>query len=204
MANALIIIAALAAWGAFHSFTASLSAKAWAQQRLNPSLTNPFYRLVFNLVSVFTFLPVLALVVLLPSPTLYSFPAWLLVVTIPLQLVAALAAVVVLWQVDLLHFLGLRQLGNTAPASTTPPQLYTQGAYAWVRHPLYFFSLIFLWLAPVLTLNLLAFNLASTLYFYIGSIFEERKLVAEFGEAYRQHQRQVPRLLPLPRFIRKN
>jgi len=82
--------------------------------------------------------------------------------------------------------------------SKAPPKLYTGGAYGWVRHPLYFFSLIILWLIPAMTVNILAFNLGASLYFYIGSIFEERKLVAEFGDVYREHQRSVPMLIPVP------
>ena len=47
-----------------------------------------------------------------------------------------------------------------------------------------------------MTRNVLALNIGITLYFWIGSIYEERRLVAEFGEAYREHQRRVPRLVP--------
>jgi protein-S-isoprenylcysteine O-methyltransferase Ste14 len=65
-----------------------------------------------------------------------------------------------------------------------------------VRHPLYFFSLLFIWLNPQMTLASLLFNLLATLYFWVGSIYEERRLTAEFGEAYKAYRREVPRLLP--------
>ena len=35
-----------------------------------------------------------------------------------------------------------------------------------------------------------------TLYFWLGSIHEESRLVAEFGEAYKEYQTLVPRLIP--------
>jgi protein-S-isoprenylcysteine O-methyltransferase Ste14 len=110
--------------------------------------------------------------------------------------------VVSLWRVDLWRFIGLRQLARLVRGQAEPrdpPVLRTDGLHAWVRHPLYFFSLVVVWLLPVMTPNLFALNLGITLYFWIGSIFEERKLVREFGEAYRAHQARVPRLFPWPR-----
>ena len=36
-------------------------------------------------------------------------------------------------------------------------------------------------------------------YFYIGTFFEERRMERKFGEEYREYQKRVPRLFPLPR-----
>jgi protein-S-isoprenylcysteine O-methyltransferase Ste14 len=47
-----------------------------------------------------------------------------------------------------------------------------------------------------MTANLLVVNLFWSLYMYIGSFHEERRLIHEFGETYRAYQRQVPRLFP--------
>ena len=60
-----------------------------------------------------------------------------------------------------------------------------------------FRSLLFIWLMPVMTTSVLALNLGLTAYIYIGSLFEERRLVAEFGEPYTAYQRRVPRLIPV-------
>jgi protein-S-isoprenylcysteine O-methyltransferase Ste14 len=35
-------------------------------------------------------------------------------------------------------------------------------------------------------------------YFVIGTWFEERKLIAEFGQKYRDYRARVPAILPLP------
>lgn len=201
MGSVAIVLIAMTAWAGLHSLLASLTAKARARHLIGYRTAEAVYRLAYNAFSVITFLPVMALVGLLPDRPLYQFPLWLTLMTVPVQLLAALAALIVLWQVDLPRFLGLRQLsrwlaGEREPRD--PPKLYTGGIYGWVRHPLYFFSLVFIWLAPIMTFNVLAFNVGVTLYFWIGSIFEERKLVAEFGEAYREHQRRVPRLIPIP------
>ena len=200
MASAALIMLSMAIWGAFHSFTASLAAKARARTMFGSRTADSLFRLGYNIVSVVTFLPVMAAVGFLPDQPLYQFPFWLTIIAVPLQILSALAALVVLWQVDLFHFLGLRQLVESEPNTKAPPKLYIGGAYGWVRHPLYSFSLVVLWLTPIMTLNILTFNIGATVYFYIGSIFEERKLVAEFGDEYREHQRKVPRLIPWPRW----
>jgi protein-S-isoprenylcysteine O-methyltransferase Ste14 len=65
-----------------------------------------------------------------------------------------------------------------------------------VRHPLYFWSLVLIWLTPQMTANRLALFAVFSVYLYAGSFFEERRLVAEFGDDYREYQRRVPRMVP--------
>lgn len=196
------ILFTLAAFSILHSMLASLTAKALARQWLGQRTADGLYRLFYNLFATLTVIPPLILAVLLPDgPPVWRLPTSLLLVTLPLQLVALGATVVSLWRVDLPRFLGLRQFFRLLAGEPEPrdlPVLRTDGVHGWVRHPLYFFSLVVIWLLPVMTPNLLALNVGLTLYFWIGSIFEERKLAQEFGEAYRAHQRRVPRLFPTP------
>jgi len=42
--------------------------------------------------------------------------------------------------------------------------------------------------------------ICAMVYFYIGSIYEEKKLVERYGELYIQYQSFVPRILPLKIF----
>jgi hypothetical protein len=49
-----------------------------------------------------------------------------------------------------------------------------------------------------MTMNLLTLYVLTTLYFVVGSVHEEHRLLDEFGAAYRDYQRQVPRLIPRP------
>lgn len=201
--NALWVFLAVAVFGALHSALASLTAKALAQNWLGRRVADGFYRLLYNLFAMFAVVPPVALAVLLPDgPALWRLPAPLLFLSVPLQLAAIGGMAVSLWRVDLPRFMGLRQflrLLAHLPDPRDPPVLRIDGVHRWVRHPLYFFSLIVIWLLPVMTPNRLALNLGITLYFWIGSIYEERKLVRDFGEAYRAHQTRVPRLLPWPR-----
>jgi protein-S-isoprenylcysteine O-methyltransferase Ste14 len=71
-----------------------------------------------------------------------------------------------------------------------------RGLYRRVRHPLYFSCLLLIWSCPELTADRLLFNILWTVWIVIGTVLEERDLVASFGEAYRGYQRNVPMLIP--------
>lgn len=77
-----------------------------------------------------------------------------------------------------------------------PPNFVLRGPYLWIRHPLYFFMIVLIWSAPDVSSDRLLFNILWTLWIIVGSYLEERDLVAEFGEKYRQYQKAVPMLFP--------
>jgi protein-S-isoprenylcysteine O-methyltransferase Ste14 len=156
--------------------------------------------LIFSLVSVITFLPVLVLPQILPDRALYVIGAPWVWLTSGIQLAAAIAFFVALFQTDVWRFVGLRQLlfgGEPIPAHQHE-RLVTSGPYRWVRHPLYTTTMVILWLWPDMSVNRAALFAITTAYFFLGSFPEEQKLVEEFGEAYRRYQQVVPRLIPRP------
>jgi protein-S-isoprenylcysteine O-methyltransferase Ste14 len=77
-----------------------------------------------------------------------------------------------------------------------PPALTIRGPYRWVRHPLYLFALILIWSNLDLTADQLLFDVLWTAWIVVGTILEERDLVAELGDPYREYQRRVPMLVP--------
>ncbi|MFC1824756.1 methyltransferase family protein [Thermodesulfobacteriota bacterium] len=77
-----------------------------------------------------------------------------------------------------------------------PQQFAVFGPYLWVRHPLYFFVILLIWSCPDLTIDRLLLNFLWTAWIYIGTILEEKDLVTDFGDDYRQYQRNVPMLIP--------
>ncbi len=185
---------AMAGYGALHSLLASQRAKRVAEDALG-STAERAYRLGYNLIAVITLLPVLAVPVLFPGRLLYVIsPPWLWA-TLALQLLAGFLILYGLLQTGPGRFLGLTQLVG---ASEESRELVADGLYRWVRHPLYTAGLAFVWLVPRMTTSILALDLGITAYLYIGSIFEERKLLAEYGRPYEQYREQVPRLIPRP------
>jgi len=87
-------------------------------------------------------------------------------------------------------------LAHVRGTRESPMPFVIQGPYRWVRHPLYFFTLILIWSCPMLSADRLLFNVFWTAWIWVGTILEERDLVANFGEAYRDFQRNVPMLIP--------
>jgi protein-S-isoprenylcysteine O-methyltransferase Ste14 len=71
-----------------------------------------------------------------------------------------------------------------------------RGPYSLIRHPLYLFSILMIWSCPDLTADRLMLNITWTLWIIVGAHFEERDLVREFGDAYREYRRSVPMFLP--------
>jgi protein-S-isoprenylcysteine O-methyltransferase Ste14 len=200
MVEVLQIWAALIIFGVIHTALASHGAKAVASRLLGAHVAEATYRLIFNAAAVVSIAPALYLVVIRPDVELYRFPAPLDSIALLIQGLALIGLAYALYQMDWTFFVGLRQLIGpptyTSIESTSTTHLVTTGPHRFVRHPLYTLSLVLLYLVSPMTLNRLALAVGVHVYFWIGSIFEERKLVREFGDAYREYQHRVPRLLP--------
>jgi len=223
-----IIILCFAAWAVLHSFLASRTAKDRARELFGPSV-RVWYRFAFVAVAVVTLAPTAVMLFVLPDAPLYSVPSpwrWIMKAG---QAVSAVLLVWTVLQTRPMRFTGVEQLlqwyrsrrdgrkeesrtegpehgdTNTCAASGRgsqapgKPRLVQRGLYGLVRHPMYLFSLPVMWLAPVMTVNRLTLYALISLYFFVGTFHEEKLLIAEFGDDYREYQRRVPRIMPLPR-----
>lgn len=93
--------------------------------------------------------------------------------------------------------LGATDSVNALGESADKPKLVTTGLYSITRHPVYLFVLILIWITPTLTADRLLFNVLWSTWIYIGLRLEERALVRQFGDEYREYRRRVPRLFLL-------
>ncbi len=75
--------------------------------------------------------------------------------------------------------------------------------YKYVRHPLYFGMLLGMWATPNMTVTHLIFAIAISTYVVIGTLFEEKDLVNEFGDTYKAYQAKKPMLIPFTKWRKR-
>lgn len=185
------LIFAIIVWGTVHSLLASMRIKDLLCRLFGDGFMK-FYRLFYNIFAVISIVPILYLVATLPDKTLYQIPAPYSYLMRVGQAASALLLLAAVFQTDLLSFAGLRQLFEEEKSGP----LITSGLYRFVRHPLYTFSLLILWFSPSMSLNSLIVYAALTLYVLVGILFEERKLLREFGQEYADYRSATPMLIP--------
>jgi len=191
------LIFAIALWGIVHSIMASLNFKDFLRQTLGKGFMRS-YRLLYNVFSVISFAPILYLMLVLPDRDLYKVPPPWNILMLAGQGISAILLFVTILQTDALSFIGLRQLLEDEKQG----KLVTKGFYRHIRHPLYTFGLLALWLSPSVTVNSFIVYLSSTIYILVGAFFEERKLIREFGNAYVDYKTSTPMLIPGLKFGR--
>jgi protein-S-isoprenylcysteine O-methyltransferase Ste14 len=181
----MILLIAMALWGIVHSILAS----NFAKDMLGGA---SFYRLGYNVFAALSFAPILYLMKILPDQLVYQVPAPWSLLMLGGQIFAAIMLFVAFLQTDSLSFVGLRQLFETEKKGA----LVTRGLYRVVRHPLYTFGLLFIWLTSTGSQNSLTVYIGATIYTLAGAYFEERKLLRKFGDAYAEYRRATPMLIP--------
>lgn len=192
VSSKIISVFSLTAFAVIHSLTASLPFKRLLVRGLG-SRADRLYMPAYSLVAVLTISPLAYLLYKNPGRTLYRIPSpwrWLMVGG---QLIAALIAPKAFQ--DAPHRFKIRsQL--SAPQTLEAGSLNIKGIYRWIRDPFLLSGLVMIWLTPIMTVNLLVIYLLTTVYLFIGSLHWEKRLVAQFGDEYREYQKRVHRIIP--------
>lgn len=93
--------------------------------------------------------------------------------------------------------LGIRSILYKTTGKTPPRNTFiVRGPYRRVRHPFYLLSLMMIWSFPDITLDRLLFNTLWTVWIIIGTLLEERDMIATHGASYHAYRREVPMLIP--------
>ncbi len=193
----LIILFAL--YGFIHSILASIKVKMFIRKTFGNLIA--FYRLAFN---IFAVVGLYIIWDLAPQPFLqiYILPKpYDYLVLIP-QLLSLVGMIWCFRYISFREFIGLNQIDRYLKNEYSENELdenYTlriEGPYKYSRHPIYFFSIIFIMFRSEMNLFYLTMFISFTAYFYIGSYYEEKKMVRLFGDEYRNYQKKVPKIFP--------
>ncbi|KAF0152267.1 MAG: hypothetical protein FD143_1189 [Ignavibacteria bacterium] len=195
----LVIVLLFSLFAYSHTWLASRKLKMLLADQIGAKIA--FYRMFYNVSSVLFFLAFLAIA---PKPNLiiYDLQFPLDIITFALQVLSLIGLVWAFRQFDLKEFFGISQIvryfNGTFSVETLDEkqELNFGGAYKYSRHPVYLFSILFLGLRPQMSLFYLILFICCVAYFYIGSIYEERKLVEVFGDSYKEYQKRTPRIFP--------
>lgn len=201
------VLAGMVVYGIIHSWLASQTIKALIRNWVGDRIYHGFYRIGFNLFALMSILPIVLLVMLRPGGVVWSLNLNWRFPLLVIQMVGIAGFAASSLQIDLLRFLGISQLFAYLRGDPLPlpdERLKTGGVYALVRHPLYLFSILLIWPVTTMTEAYLGFCIGTTLYFIVGSVYEERRMMSAFGEVYVQYRARVPWMLPLPRIGNKS
>lgn len=201
------------AWASF-GVVHSLLARDFVRDNARPEF-RPYYRLSYNVLSGVHFAGILFLEIIgLPKVAPFAWPEPMLWALYAVQIFGWGLLVYAVSRYDLGRFTGFREatgamavaearrrkgMRPTDPAPDLPEErpepLVTDGIHRYVRHPLYTGLLLILW-ARVFNEYQLATAVWGSLYIVIGTHFEERSLVRQYGEAYARYRQLVPAYFP--------
>jgi protein-S-isoprenylcysteine O-methyltransferase Ste14 len=196
----LLLALAWTAYCTLHSAMISETATGFLKRRLGDSFR--FYRLFFNSIAMLTLIPVLWYSHSLRQAAIFCWEGvWL----VPQYLLLGCGILLVVAggrHYSLGQFVGISQLrGASSGGLATGGGIDSSGVLGVVRHPWYTAVVLLLW-ARELDMAALVGNGVLTVYIFVGTLLEERKLVHEFGDAYRSYQERVSMFVPL-KWIRR-
>jgi len=203
LADITITILLLSFFCIIHSILASNKVKKVFQNKFGNLIA--YYRIGYNVISVImliTIYPYLPQI----NFTLYDLPNPYDLIILFMQLLSLFGIVWSARYFSAGEFIGLSQIKRLRSGNHNPEDLdeYStfriEGPYKYSRHPVYFFSILFLVMRPVMGLTYFIIVVIFVVYFYIGSVFEEKRLVEKFGAVYIDYQKTVPRIIPMKVF----
>lgn len=198
--DVLIIVLLFLLFGISHTILASNKLKQKLVDLVGEKIA--FYRLFYNVASLIILIVILGIA---PKPDviLYDLKFPFDLIIFALQVLSIVGFFWASKGIGIQEFLGINQIyryfDNSYQVEDLDERstLKLDGAYKYSRHPIYLFSILFLVLRPTMDLFYFVMLICFVLYFYIGSIFEEKKLVDKYGVEYQDYQKKVPRIFPI-------
>lgn len=171
----------------------SLLARPAIQERIARHVGRS-YRLIYNILAAIHFTLVLACGWLWLDQNAFPLPIWLRAGMYVVSALGGQLIILTVRQYGFRDFLGVRALSESEENRVDQP-LKIDGFNACVRHPIYLGSLLLFWGLAQSQLGM-ANALWASVYILVGAHFEERDLLARYGDAYRDYRQRVPMIVP--------
>ncbi len=193
----ILLIILWVAWCGLHSFMASPAAEKFLKRKLGQRFV--YFRIFYNFTAVITFFPLAFYTRSLKGSVIFRWEGVFVYVQIILALITLFLLIAGLLKYDMLQFTGIRQVmsGKSYSSISDTGEIVSTGILGIVRHPWYLAGIIFIWICyRDMYLSTLIVNILLTLYFFAGTVLEERRLIKEYGESYRKYMETVSMLFP--------
>lgn len=187
----ILLISAWIFFGVSHSVLASGSVKRVAVKMMGRGYK--YYRAIYSLIATVTLLILLHYHFSCADTILWRVP----LIEKAIATLCILSGFVIMAICIRKYFLDLSGI-HAIMGISRPLVLQETGMHAYVRHPLYFGTLLFVWgiFMGYPYWNNLVSCICLTLYTLIGIYFEEKKLELEYGDVYKKYHVIVPALFP--------
>ncbi len=200
MKPALVVYAAFAAFALLHSLTVSGRFKGLVAAVIGERAIRAWYRLAFTVFSAAITAALVSIYLGQPDIFLYRPPGYVLWPAHALQFAGVYLLIAASRPFDLGSFTGVSQAiklirtGRTGGDIEGIPHsgLVTFGVYGLVRHPMYLGGILMFAFEPNVSVNCLVIRVMAVSYFVYGGLVEDARLVAAFGEEYRDYKKRVP------------
>ncbi len=182
-------------WCTLHSTLVATTVTDYMRKKLGDWFR--FYRVLYNGVSLVTLIPLVYYSNLIQQEPFFRWDGYLVIVRYLMIATSIFLFVSGARHYNVSQLFGIHQIktGRANRAVSGYGTLDTSGILSVIRHPWYTGGILLVW-ASNLSLSTLLINTIISAYFVIGTFLEEKKLLLEFGERYKEYQRNVSMFFP--------
>lgn len=198
---------AISLFAIVHSLLAALPAKRRARRLAGARAADGLYRFAFNGFAVIAFAATLRSIWPLPDQRLYRVRGVPSLVLWCGQLMCVIGLLLTNRQNGFGHVTGICHAYEFVRGQSISPPPVVQhplpegdcldgwtGTFRLSSHPNNYLVLFLYWLSPVMTVKWATVGLVTAVYMVLGSLHEDRRLVAAYGDRYRCYRSNVPHL----------
>ncbi len=195
----LVILLLYSTFGLVHTYLAKIEFKELVARRYPKFL--PYYRFTYNIFALFHFSLVYKLTPDLDF-RLYDLPKPFDLIMLAVQYISLAGIIWVFYKIGFKEFLGIaqieRDLFEDYGSETLDEQtdLIVDGPFKLCLHPIYFFTSLWLLARPQMLLDYFISVLCIIVYFIIGAKYEEKRMLAHFGDRYKDYAQGKRRFIP--------